>query len=104
MADDWRAKLNDPTWRARAEDMDDPEVSGEDALDAIGIENNEGELVIALQHIARVMRERGWSYERAVLQYGIRGHPYFADFWPVTTYWGDARFAREELGLPLGDE
>lgn len=75
----------------------------EEGLEMLPTENNPGELTIALQNIRRVMEERGWSYERAVRVYGIRGHPEFKDFWPVTRYWGDARFAREQLGLPLDE-
>jgi hypothetical protein len=76
---------------------------GEDAAGVIDTENNPGELVLALKRINLAMRERGWSYERAARAYGIRGHPRFADFWPVTRYWGDARRARIELGLPLDE-
>ena len=76
----------------------------DEALACMDTENNEGELTIALNRIADVMEKRGWSYERAVMTYGIRGHPYFKEFWPETRYWGDARIAREALGLPLDGE
>lgn len=94
MADDGRPRnLSD-------EDVDLPEVENE--LDYIDTENNPGELLIALENIERVMR-KGKSYEEAVRSYGIPGHPYFKEFWPPTKYWGDARWVREKLDLPLDD-
>lgn len=65
--------------------------SGLDMIDG----NNEGELTIALGNIERVMKQ-GKTYGEAVQLYGIRGHPYFADFWPATELWGDAKWADEE--------
>lgn len=76
---------------------------GDSGLDCMDTENNPGELTISLRNINRMMETKGWSYERAVYRFGIKGHPYFADFWPETKYWGDARIARRELGLPLDD-
>lgn len=78
-----------------------PEELYEDGWEMLDTENNPGELTIALRNIERSMREKGWSYDRAVFAHGIKGHPYFADFWPPTRYWGDARIAREHFGLPL---
>ena len=72
----------------------------EDGLSMLDTSNNEAELGIALEHIDVSVKE-GWSYERAVQKWGIRGHPYFAEFFPVKKYWGDARIARQALGLPL---
>ena len=79
----------------------DPVPEGEDAYEYLDTENNPAELTIALNRIAETMEREGWSYERCVFAFGIKGHPYFADFWPVTKYWGDARIAREHFKLPL---
>ena len=76
---------------------------GEDPMAYLDVENNPGELTIALRNIARSM-ERGLSYEQAVKHHGIRGHPHFKEFWPETRYWGDAIIARKFHGLPLEDE
>ena len=59
--------------------------------------------MIALKNIRKAMEGRGWTYERAVRHYGIRGHPYFSDFWPPTRWWGDVRWARERHGLPVDE-
>ena len=90
-------------YRDRMAERCEPEESGEHGLAGLDPENNPGELVIALRSIERVMREKGWLYSRAALHYGIRGHPHFREFWPEARYWGDARLAREMLGLPLDD-
>lgn len=64
-------------------------------------QNNDGELALALGRIRRAMEEQGWPYEKAVRRFGIRGHPYFKDFWPAKEWWGDTRWARERAGLPV---
>lgn len=97
-----RMERNAERARQRAIDAgDDPNEAVEDSMEYIDTENNPGELTIALDNIRRAMEKRGLSYDQAARLYGIRGHPHFKDFWPVTRYWGDARFARERLGLPL---
>ncbi|MBA2666120.1 MAG: hypothetical protein H0U69_03675 [Trueperaceae bacterium] len=65
----------------------------ESGLDMID-ENNEGELLISLGHIVRLMKS-GRTYGEAVQLFGIRGHPYFAEFWAPTPLWGDAKWADE---------
>lgn len=87
--------------RERGEDFGD--LVGDEGLAGLDSENNEGELALALQKIRKQM-EKGWSYERAAKLFGIRGHPYFAEFWPPTKYWGDARFYREQMGMSLDDD
>lgn len=81
----------------------DPSEAREDPLAYIGDENDENEYIEAMGHIRDAVERKGYSYERAVRLYGIRGHPAFADFWPVTRYWGMARLVRERLGRPLDD-
>ncbi len=83
--------------------MADPRESKEDIWSYIDTENDDAEYHLAVENIKAAMEESGWSYERAARFYGIRGHPAFADFWPVTRYWGMARLARERLGLPLDE-
>ena len=92
---------------ARMRDLGVPEdviAKGEDPDAYIDLyENNDGELAIALGNIRRAMESKGWSYERAAKTYGIRGHPYFKDFWPETRWWGDVRWARKRAGLQIDE-
>ena len=77
-------------------------AKGEDPDSVLDLyENNEGELAIAHDNIRRMIEKHGWSYERAVKLYGIRGHPYFKEFWPTKEWWGDTRWFRERKGLPV---
>jgi hypothetical protein len=70
--------------------------ANEEGWDLISDENNPGELEIALRNIRKAV-ERGVDPTVARKRHGIPGHPYFEEFWPVTKYWGDAAFKRQEL-------
>lgn len=48
-------------------------------------ENHDGEFLIAVQNIERVMK-RAKTCEDAVQLYWSRGHSAFEEFWPMTRY------------------
>jgi hypothetical protein len=69
--------------------------TGDAGWDMLDEENNEGEFLIALRNINKAI-ERGVPQATAMKRHGIPGHPYFAAYWPVTKFWGDAAAVRKQ--------
>ncbi len=61
------------------------------------LDSGPAELRMAWEHIYSAVRS-GTPLARAVETWGIRGHPSFAEWFPVTEGpWGDEAFARREI-------
>lgn len=98
LRDAWNDPYTDYDTLAGVPTVIDPlQIGRDDLMLLVMIENPDAELSRAWARITAAQRA-GKSRREAVELYGIRGHPDFADYWPVTPPpHGDAAWATTEL-------